>query len=97
VIRSVCADDQHRRRLIDKNPWLEEAFAVDSLDIPELLRQNTQTIDRQFSPGPSGRRLIQLYEQVSGSVRGRDPRPLMQRERILDELLSPRRFRMIRT
>lgn len=97
VIRAVCHDEQNRRHLRECNPWLQEAFSVGPRRASRVIRENAEVIRRHYSPAAIGRRLVDLYEQVAASPRGRPPRPLPHRDRILQRLLDQSRFRLIRT
>lgn len=95
VIRRVCRNPEDRRRLIECNPWLDRVFSTDT-NVYESVRQNAEAVQAGFSLAPSGQRLQDVYRQVSSSTRGGKPVPLKQPERILDQFLDLRRFRLIR-
>ncbi len=97
VIELVCRDETNRRRVFDANPWLGEVFAVRVDTASDVIQQNADAIRREFSLEPSGRRLVDLYEQVISSPRDESPEPLPNAGRILDQFLSIDRFRLIRT
>jgi hypothetical protein len=63
----------------------------------DLMKENTHAIRRSFSLGPSGDRLLKLYQRVFDSKRDTEIRPLTYPDKILDQFLDLRRFRLIRS
>ena len=51
----------------------------------------------RYTTLPSGRRLLNLYEQVAASDRTAQPQPIEHGERVLDAFLDVARFRPIRS
>jgi hypothetical protein len=97
VLRTVCRNDESRRCVLRHNAWIEQALTVRREEASAVIEANAQTIQQHFSRLPSGRRLLELYQQVASSPRDRPAEPLGNPERILDEFLDFRRFRPIRS
>ena len=97
VIRLICDDEKHRRRLLDGNPGLETSLGPIRPDAAERIRHNAEAIERDFSLEPSGRRLLEIYNRVTAAPRTDDPAPLDNAPRILDAFLDLHRFRLIRS
>jgi len=97
VIRIICDNEEERQRIHEANPWLEEVFAVRAEEASEVIGENVRVIARGFSLEPSGRRLLDVYQQVAAGSRDVPPEPLSHPERILDQFLDLARFRLIRS
>jgi len=97
VLGRVAGSPEDRREVFARNPGLEETLAVDRSSSAATIERNARVVERRFGPVPSGRRLAELLARVAGSPRGGPAARLARHERILDALLDPRRFRMIRT
>jgi hypothetical protein len=106
VIRTVCRNNDHRREVLKLNPWIEGALSLRCADADATIQRNRRAIDENYALVPSGRRLQELYAEVSASIVSTSAvsasagnagsQKLPHGERILDRLLSPSRFRMIR-
>ena len=97
VIETVCRSRQNRRRVLDCNRWLEEAFGVKAEGASEVIDHNARAIRRHFSLLPGGRRLLELYARVAASPRDEVPQALPYTGRILDRFLNLARYRPIRS
>jgi len=97
VIERVCGSDADRRRVLECNPWIDRTFAGDTDHVSKLIRENVEAIGRHFSLTASGRRLLELYGQVSASPRDGRTTPLERADRIFDWFLDLERFRLIRS
>jgi len=97
VIRTVASEGKNGCRIIECNPWLEEALAVRPATASEVIRANVRVIREHFSLLPSGRRLLESYGRAVSSPRGDQPVPLPAPGRILDHFLDLKRFRLIRS
>jgi len=97
VIRRVWQSEDDRRHLILSNRFLEDRLSMRADDDAETIQRNARTIERHFSPVPSGRRLLELYERVVASARDDAVQPVPHGERILDRFLDLGRFRLIRS
>ena len=96
VIRAVCSSDDRRREMLRDNPKLNEIMNIPKADVTATIERNGGAIDLQYALIPSGNRLRELYATVSASAGKTEPHELPHCEKILDRLLSPARFRMIR-
>jgi hypothetical protein len=96
VIRIVVEWDAERRRVLEQNPWLCGTLPP-STGTDSLIRRNAEAVEACFSLNPSGRRLLDVYQQALSSPRDDTPRALPHPNRILDRFLDLRRFRLIRS
>lgn len=96
VIEAVCRDADKRQRVLDVNPGLAGALAVDIADAQSAIDHNVRAIDSHFSLDASGRRLLELLNRVAASPRGKPPEPVAHPECVLESFLAVDRFRMIR-
>ncbi len=96
VLRAVLDARGGRQAVLKCNPGLEAILAVDARAATATIKHNVRVIEGQFSLVPSGRRLLELLLRVIDGPRGGPVGRLPRPERILGELLDPRRFRMIR-
>jgi len=97
VLQAVCRNDDRRRSLLERNPWIGDALSIAADDAIEAIRHNSAVIEDHYSHQPSGHRLLEIYRQVGNSPRNETPGPLPRGRQILDTFLDFRRFRPIRT
>jgi hypothetical protein len=79
------------------NPWIETGLSLRREELTERIEANVEAIERGFSRVPSGRRLLDLYRRVAGSLRDETAGPLEGAGRILDRFLGLDRFRLLRS
>ncbi len=94
VIDQVSRQPRRRRALLVLNPWIRPALAGAG-DSAEM-RRNAGVVRRRYSLEATGRRLLAIYRDLLGRPRAGDVEPAAHAERILDELLSLRRFHPLR-
>jgi len=96
-VLGVVVDSQGgRQTLFDGNPRLETSLAVDTAASAATIEHNVRVVEADYSLAAGGRRLLELLRCVAASPRGGPLARPTHPGRILDELLHPRRFRMIR-
>ena len=96
VIREVHRDGSRRMEVLEANPLLSKITTIGESDATAAIETNRLAINSHYALKPSGNRLLDLYAKVSASAGENNPHRLPHSERILDRLLSPSRFRMIR-
>ena len=101
VIRTVWQNNDHRREVLQLNPCIEGALSIRHADATATIQRNRRMINENYALVPSGRRLQELYAAVlasaaSASTGNAGLQQLPHGEKILDRLLGPSRFRMIR-
>jgi hypothetical protein len=96
VIRTVRAKADHRDRLHQLNPWIDDALSLDASTSSDMMKQNTAAVRQTYSLQVCGRRLQDAYRSVAASPRDEGLGPLTQGERILDAFLELPRFHPIR-
>ncbi len=95
VLRKVATDASARRQVVEANPTVRLVLDRPLGEWQERVEQNRRVVEQNYSLEASGRRLLQLYQQVLASERS-EVRPLERPESILRSFLSFRRFRPIR-
>ena len=96
IVRRTAEDPTAREELLSINPDLPAALSVTANQAAATIAQNAATITDTYAYAPSGRRLLNLYQQVGSSSRDSKPKPLPKRSDILGSFLSPERFRPLR-
>jgi len=96
VLGVVVDSDGGKQTLFDGNPGLETSLAVDTAASAATIEHNVRVVETDYSLAAGGRQLLELLRCVAASPRGGPLARPPHSGRILDELLHPRRFRMIR-
>ena len=95
VIESVLQSAERRQRLIDGNPKIGRAL-IDPLSTARRNEPNAEVVRSSYSLDSSGRRLLEIYDQVVQSQASQQIDPPSRPERILDAFLDVSRIQPIR-
>ncbi len=96
VLETAQRSDGDRRRILQCNPHLRDAFECNGSSSGDVISQNVEVIERHYSLAASGKRLQETYRHVGQSVRFTAPQPLSKAAHISDRFLGLQRFRLIR-
>jgi hypothetical protein len=96
VLRKVASNARSRAQLSDLNTDLGRILSVDTSLSFETIDHNAKVVEAEYSLAPSGRRLWGLLRRILEGPHPGTWEPLPDPDRILSQLLNPRRFRMLR-
>ncbi|REJ69273.1 MAG: hypothetical protein DWQ31_05225 [Planctomycetota bacterium] len=97
VLASICQSAVRRSELIERNAWFAEALTANDENHRELVQQNRQVIENNYSLERFGGRLRDLYVQILAEPRASGPlQPPPAGEQILESFLQLKRLRPLR-
>jgi glycosyltransferase involved in cell wall biosynthesis len=95
VIDQLLSRSEAKEELLGLNPSLQKAISAPTS--PEVIRDNEEKIRRHFGLETTGKRLADIYCQLLKEPASEPPEPLANSRQILELLLRPERFRLIRS
>jgi len=95
IVQQVTESANRRQRLRMLNDWIATALGRAELSA-SAVAHNAAVARATYSLAACGRRLSDLYHNVSASPRTSHVQPVPRAEQILDEFLRPERFHPIR-